>query len=83
MRKQLVILFSIVLILGSCKKDTPEVMDMPNVQLDEDMTSLMFVASDGNGLNHFLLPNSNEYDKIPQDPLNPITTEKVNLRFSY
>ena len=78
MKKQLIVIFSLVLFLGSCKKDTP-VIEGPNVQLDEDLQSALFAASNGNGYNYFLLPNSNDFDNIPQDPLNPITTEKVNL----
>ncbi len=78
MKKQLVILLSVILFLGSCKKDSSET-ESPNVQLDEDLENTLIAASDGNGLDHFILPNSNEFNKIPQDPLNPITTEKVNL----
>lgn len=68
-----------MIVFGSCKKDDVTDSNEPNVQLDDDLKEALFAVSNGNGYNHFILPNSNEFDNIPQDPNNPITTEKVNL----
>ncbi|MDY6803992.1 MAG: cytochrome c peroxidase [Cyanobacteriota bacterium] len=38
-----------------------------------------FAAPDNKGLEYFILPESSELDKIPADPQNPLTPEKVRL----
>jgi len=83
MIKHLSFLFCVILFIGSCKKDETDPV-ISNVQLDEDLRNALIDASDGNGIEHFKLPQSNDFNNIPQDPNNPITTEKVNLgKFLY
>ncbi len=47
--------------------------------LDSDLRTLVESRSQGEGLAFFVLPNETDYAQIPQDPLNPITREKVTL----
>ncbi len=47
--------------------------------LDSQLLSLIDEKSNGIGPYFFQLPDSNDYVNIPQDPLNPITTDKVAL----
>ena len=64
--------------MSSCKKDSED-QNTPNTQLDQDLEEVLLTAADGNGLDFFKLPDSDEFLKIPQDPNNPITKEKVEL----
>ena len=68
---------SLLLFQTACQKDT----DTPeeNLVLDNKLTTALNTASNGAGISHFILPKSDDFSKIPQDPLNPITQEKVNL----
>ncbi|WAC02185.1 hypothetical protein N7U66_20870 [Lacinutrix neustonica] len=47
--------------------------------LDSQLLSLIDEKSNGIGPYFFQLPNTNDYASIPQDPLNPITSQKVAL----
>lgn len=58
----------------SCKKESA----VNSVQ-DEELTTLLNEASDGQGKSFFQLPNSEDLSAIPQDPKNPLTKEKVAL----
>lgn len=52
----------------------------PIVETPPDTTSLtdlMILASPTKSLDFYLLPDSDDYESIPQDPMNPITAEKV------
>ncbi|WP_299435753.1 cytochrome c peroxidase [uncultured Aquimarina sp.] len=74
--KKLPILGAIVLLISSCTKDDY----IPIVSnLDTELLSTLDIASNGEGAAFFILPESNDYASIPQDPLNPITSEKVAL----
>ena len=58
--------------------------DEAGSDLDEQLRTRLVEASDGKGLSFFLLPESDDFNAIPQDPNNPITAEKVVLgRFLY
>jgi len=48
-------------------------------RLSEELTILINSASNGHGLAHFTLPESNDLTNIPQDASNPITAEKIAL----
>lgn len=72
MKKLLTILLA-VSFLYSCQKD-----EVPNL-LDEQLSTALTEVSNGTGENAFLLPNENNLAAIPQDPLNPLTPEKVEL----
>jgi cytochrome c peroxidase len=73
-KRNLLLLLCIVAALLSCRKE-PDHSDT----LDRQLTELLERNSEGNGLEYFILPGSDEYEKIPQDPKNPITGEKVEL----
>ena len=45
----------------------------------EEVKKLILNKSTNNSLSDFLLPNEDEWNKIPQDSLNPITSIKVTL----
>ncbi len=66
-------LFFSLLVLSACEKDDD------SSDLDDRLESVLRDAADGQGLSFFQLPASQDFDRIPQDPLNPITTEKVEL----
>ncbi len=48
-------------------------------QLSATLRSAMTAQAPEGGLDFFRLPDSDEYDRIPQDPLNPLTAERVLL----
>ena len=82
MRKQLLLDLCLGLFLATCKKDDFDGGggDIErNLQLDTDLTEMLTTASNGVGTSHFVLPESNDFTNIPQDPNNPITTNKVDL----
>ncbi|MEK6155601.1 cytochrome c peroxidase [Flavobacteriaceae bacterium 3-367] len=47
--------------------------------LDEELLTALDVASDGLGTSFFILPSETDLASIPQDPMNPLTAEKVAL----
>lgn len=79
MKYYFLILFFPIVLITSCKKDGTESTDGSTTELSLDLEDALIEASDGTGLSFFQQPNSNEFDKIPQDPNNLLTTEKVNL----
>lgn len=48
-------------------------------RLAQSLRSALIGQSGGLGLGAFILPDSDNFDAIPQDPLNPITAEKIAL----
>lgn len=67
-----------LLLLSSCQKDDGgNGNDSSN--LDDNLTIALESAAAGEGLSKFQLPESDEFDKIPQDPKNPLTNAKVAL----
>lgn len=74
--KTLLILAALIISFASCKKD-----DQPDSQsmLDEELTLVLDEAGGTQGASKYLLPLDHEWSKIPQDPNNPITEEKVTL----
>ena len=48
-------------------------------QLDDDLDRVIQEAAPGEGRAAFLFPKSNELNRIPQDPNNPLSGEKVTL----
>jgi len=64
---------AIALIIMSCTKDTV----MP---IDAELTEKITNWSKTGNLEYFILPESGDFDKLPnQDPHNPITQEKIEL----
>jgi len=47
--------------------------------VDDALIAMLDESTNGAGLSHYILPNSDDYNAIPQDPQNPITAEKVTL----
>lgn len=76
MRKKFLLLaFGIGLLFTACKNDD----EQPTTDLDTDLELALKDASGGVGIAAFTLPLSTEYSKIPQDPNNPLTPEKIEL----
>ncbi len=65
-----------ILTLCSCNDDDYTVIPS---NLDTDLKKILIDVAEGKGVSYFILPASNDYHSIPQDPLNPITKEKVEL----
>lgn len=63
-------------IICSCANET-YYEDASN--LDSELISLLNINSNNQGADFFILPNSNDYLSIPQDPNNPLNTSKVEL----
>lgn len=63
-------------LLVACSKEPDIVQKGP---VDDQLETLLKQASSGVGVSYFRMPQSTEYDQIPQDPKNPITAEKVAL----
>lgn len=75
MKKLLLLAVGTALAFAACKKDE----DSPSVNLDAELELALNEASGGIGLAAFTLPLSTEFSKIPQDPKNPLTQEKIDL----
>ncbi len=48
-------------------------------RLEDSLRAALTAQSGGLGLSAYVMPDSDDYDAIPQDPQNPITAEKVKL----
>ncbi len=68
----------VVLLWSSCADDIDNFSTVEQ-PLDTELLSLLRDAAPDGSMGYYLLPDSREYDKIPQDPYNPITGEKVEL----
>ncbi len=74
MRKLYILTIAILLGLGGCVSDTFE-----RDQLDLDLMVAVQSTSPTNDLAYYVIPQSTELSKIPQDPRNPLTPTKVEL----
>lgn len=70
-----ILLFLLIILVASCKKDNTA----SQVALDAEIEQLLKNLSNDEGKSFFTLPDSDDYQKIPNDPKNPITEEKVEL----
>lgn len=66
------ILFSVSVLLFSCSPDRDN-------ELDNQLYAEIDRVSNGLGVGYFQLPEDTDLNAIPQDPLNPLTPEKVLL----
>ena len=66
---------AIVLIAG-CDASPPAITDDP--ELNERLESLITLEGQRR-LDNFVLPESDDFARIPQDPRNPLTSEKIRL----
>ncbi len=64
----------ITVIFFSCKKET----DLEET-LDNKLENVLAEVANGKGITHFIMPESDDFASIPQDPKNPLTQEKVAL----
>ena len=70
-----VLLFICGILFYSCTKDTISTF----TTLDHQLKSRLQAISPNGTLNHFTLPDSDDFANIPQDPKNALTKEKVEL----
>lgn len=71
-----ILLLSLSIFAFSCTKKE----EMPQATtLDTELESIINTASKGKGKSNYVLPNSSDFSKIPQDPKNAISAEKVEL----
>jgi len=70
-----IVVFGFIVLLHACTKDRMSTL----VELDNQLESLISNASPNGSTDFYILPNENDLDLIPQDPLNPLTPEKVEL----
>ncbi len=70
------LLFSlaVICVFTSCQKD-----NNGSGSMDQVLEDALHDASEGMGNRHFIIPDSDDYANIPQDPNNPLTAAKVNL----
>ncbi len=68
----------LVFVWAGCDQATePEPMPS-DPGIDEQLVDIITIGGQ-RGLDNFILPESNDLGAIPQDPLNPLTPEKVEL----
>ncbi len=75
--RSLWLLTSAVLVLSACKK--PDDNEPISAGLDQELHEALRSASAGAGAAHYILPGSNDFANIPQDPNNPLSASKVKL----
>ncbi|MCP4439525.1 MAG: cytochrome-c peroxidase [Aureispira sp.] len=66
------LLFNCILFLTSCTKDK-------TTDLDHRLDEILLSVSGGIGKSFFKLPQSSDFTNIPQDPKNPLSSDKVKL----
>ncbi|MCU0323684.1 MAG: cytochrome-c peroxidase [Spirosomaceae bacterium] len=74
--KKAIFTFAIAFLVISC---TSKEDSAAPTTLDTELEKILLATSNGKGKSFYILPKSNDFDKIPQDPKNPITAEKVAL----
>ncbi|PWJ43349.1 cytochrome-c peroxidase [Sediminitomix flava] len=62
-----------------CSDDDDGNTTTSSSQLDEQLEEQLMVSSSGAGMSFYILPESDDYNNIPQDPNNPITRAKCDL----
>lgn len=67
----------IVLSFTACQQDNTTSVGMSDV--DAELLAIIEDAGGVDGAEHFMLPQSHDFDKIPQDPNNPLSNVKVEL----
>ena len=76
MKKTLLFAAGVAFLFASCNNDDYTPIES---SLDLQLNDLLDEASNGEGKTFFAFPESDDYTNIPQDPLNPLTAEKVAL----
>lgn len=62
-------------VISSCSRDKV----IPLTELDTSLRNLVSSTAKSGRLDYFILPEADDFENIPQDPKNPLTTEKVEL----
>ncbi len=75
MKLRLLGILTACILIAACNQDKVY-LDTP---LDQLLASSVVRASESNDVSHFILPESDDFSSIPQDPRNPLTKEKVEL----
>jgi len=75
MKLRLLGILAASILIAACNQDKVY-LDTP---LDQLLASSVVRASESNDVTHFILPESDDFASIPQDPRNPLTKEKVEL----
>jgi len=77
--KKAIFLFTGALILCTSCKNDDEYTSLHSSVFDTELLNLLETNSEGEGVDFFVLPSETNYAAIPQDPLNPLSAEKVAL----
>lgn len=75
----LMALSGVMLFANACKKKTEEQVPQVVTDYDKVLMDALVAATGENGSELFMLPASDDYSNIPQDPTNPLSAEKVAL----
>lgn len=67
-----------ILLFSACQRDTDDPV-IGEGGVDQELTSLLEDLAPNRDLSYFRFPESDDYNRIPQDPKNRLTTEKVAL----
>jgi len=73
---RLLIYFGCIWLFVSCSPDNDTTIHNHE---DIKLRELLAVKSPSQSLKYYMLPNANDLDAVPQDPLNPITQQKIRL----
>ena len=76
--KKVIFTMAFLTIFISCQNDD-DYQEIDQSLLDDTLSELILDASGEEGNSFFVLPDSDDFASIPQDPLNPITSAKVAL----
>ncbi|MEP0262996.1 cytochrome c peroxidase [Dokdonia sp.] len=76
--RAIIFLLAILTMFVSCQNDD-DYQSIDQTLVDDTLAELIIDASGGEGSSFFILPDSDDFTAIPQDPLNPITSAKVAL----
>lgn len=77
-RDVMALLAGVLLLLAACQDDVDEPEGRQG-SLDQELTVLLEDLSPNSNLSYFRFPESNDFSRIPQDPNNRLTAEKVAL----
>lgn len=70
-----IVLFFVLAIIFACTKD-----QMPlSIEFDNNLRSFLNESAETGHFSYYQLPSESDLENIPQDPLNPLTPEKVEL----
>lgn len=75
---KIILVVAIIGLLISCAGDDYIPLEEPTA-IDLQLETVLNTLAGGKGNSYFILPASDDFKAIPQDPLNPLTKEKVAL----